>query len=192
MPAIAKGSLCALYFLSMIEKSRILLHVCCAPCSTSVVERLQGQGFEAILFFSNSNISPEEEYRKRLIEARRISEIHHLELIEDTYDHQAWLEHIRGLEEEPERGKRCLKCFEYSLSRAFAEACRLDCRGFSTTLTVSRHKSSRDIFQAGSLFPGFVPMDFKKQDGYTRSIALSTQLGLYRQEYCGCEFSRRS
>jgi len=170
---------------------RILLHVCCAPCSTAAVERLLTPGSEVILFFSNSNISPREEYMRRLAEARRLAEMHHLKLIEDDYDHEAWLAHIRGLEEEPERGARCLKCFAYNLGRASSAAQRLACTGFTTTLTVSRHKSSRDIFAQGGRFPGFVPLDFKKQDGYARSIALSRQLDLYRQDYCGCEFSRR-
>ncbi|HPI92112.1 MAG TPA: epoxyqueuosine reductase QueH [Deltaproteobacteria bacterium] len=169
----------------------ILLHVCCAPCLTASVERLVQEGYGVILFFSNSNIHPEEEYHRRLFEARRLAESLNLELLEDAYDHGAWLDRVRGLEHEPERGKRCLKCFEFNLDRTAAAMKRLGLRGFTTTLTVSRHKSSRDIFAIGRGFEGFVEIDFKKKDGYARSVELSRQLELYRQGYCGCEFSLR-
>jgi epoxyqueuosine reductase len=174
----------------MKHQETILLHVCCAPCSTAVVERLQEQGYDVNLFFSNSNIHPKEEYEKRLEEARKIASIKGLELIVDQYDHQSWLYHIQGLENEPERGKRCLKCFEYNLGRTAVMAQQLGIPGFTTTLTVSRHKPSREIFSIGSTLQGFLALDFKKQDGYARSIALAKQLELYRQGYCGCEFSR--
>jgi hypothetical protein len=170
---------------------RILLHVCCAPCSTAVIERLKEQGYDIKLFFSNSNIHPAEEFNKRIDEARKIALMLNLDLIEDAYDHDAWLAHISGLEDEPERGKRCLKCFAYSLGKTCIMAQKIGLPGFTTTLTVSRHKSSRDIFSIGSTLPGFLTMDFKKQDGYTRSIILTKQFELYRQGYCGCEFSKR-
>jgi epoxyqueuosine reductase len=175
----------------MKQKGRILLHVCCAPCSTAVVERLQEQGYDIHLFFSNSNIHPREEFDKRLAEALKIASIKGLELIIDKYDHQSWLDHVRGLEDEPERGRRCIKCFEYNLSRTAITAQQLGIPGFTTTLTVSRYKSSRDIFSIGSTLPGFLAMDFKKQAGYARSITLAKQFELYRQGYCGCEFSKR-
>jgi|APIni6443716594_1056825.scaffolds.fasta_scaffold63570_2 hypothetical protein len=170
---------------------RILLHVCCAPCSTAVIERLKEQGYDIKLFFSNSNIHPAEEFNKRIDEARKIALMLNLDLIEDAYDHDAWLAHISGLEDEPERGKRCLKCFAYSLGKTCIMAQKIGLPGFTTTLTVSRHKSSRDIFSIGITLPGFLTMDFKKQDGYTRSIILTKQFELYRQGYCGCEFSKR-
>ncbi len=170
-------------------QGNILLHVCCAPCSTAAVERLVEEGWGVVLFFSNSNIHPEEEYRRRLAEAHRLAGTMHLELIEDAYDHTAWLEHVRGLENEPERGRRCIRCFEYNLRRTALAMARMGLTGFTTTLTVSRHKSSRDIFAVGAALPGFLAMNFKKRDGYARSIALSRTLGLYRQGYCGCEFS---
>lgn len=174
----------------MDTRARILLHVCCAPCSTASVERLLEQGHDVVLFFSNANIHPEDEYRKRLAEAQRLARTMHLELVEDVYDHGAWLEHVRGLENEPERGMRCLKCFEYNLGRTARAMDRLGLSGFTTTLTVSRHKSSKDILAVGEALPGFLAVDFKKKDGYARSIELSQALELYRQGYCGCEFSR--
>jgi len=175
----------------MADEKTILLHVCCAPCATSPIERLQALGYRVIMFFSNSNISPESEHAVRLEAARRLSAILDLELIEDSYDHAAWRSSVRGLELEPERGKRCLKCFEFSLTRTAQAARKLGIPEFSTTLTVSRHKSSREIFTIGESLEGFVPMDFKKQNGFTRSIELSRLHALYRQSYCGCEFSLR-
>lgn len=165
--------------------------MCCAPCSTAVIERLQERGYYIALFFSNSNIHPREEFDKRLAEARKFASMQRLELIVDEYDHQSWLDHIRGLEDEPEHGRRCIKCFEYNLSRTATMAQQIGIPGFTTTLTVSRHKSSKDIFSIGSSLPGFLAMDFKKQDGYARSITLAKQFELYRQGYCGCEFSMR-
>lgn len=149
------------------------------------------QGYDVVLFFSNSNIHPAEEHQRRLAEVRRLAGLMHLELVEDGYDHAAWLAHVQGLENEPERGKRCLKCFEYNLDRTAHAMERLGLKRFTTTLTVSRHKSSRDIFTIGHGFEGFVEVDFKKRDGYARSIELSRQFALYRQGYCGCEFSMR-
>ena len=175
----------------MDDKRSILLHTCCANCATSPVERLLSQNNEIVLFFSNSNIFPEQEYVKRLQSARNLSAALHLELIEDTYDHSSWLEYIKGLEDEPERGKRCQKCFEYNLRRTALSAENLSIPCFTTTLTVSRHKPSGVIFEVGSHLPGFEPIDFKKQNGFSRSIELSKQYNLYRQNYCGCEFSMR-
>lgn len=170
---------------------KILVHICCAPCATASVERVQLDGYEPVLYFSNSNIYPAEEHEKRLAAARRLSEIHEVVLEEDQYDHDAWLEAIKGLENEPEKGKRCLKCFEFNLARTAELAKRLGIPKFCTTLTVSPHKVSRQIFEIGNRFEGFEPIDFKKKDGFLRSLKLSEQMQLYRQDYCGCEFSRR-
>lgn len=144
-----------------------------------------------VLFFSNSNIFPQQEYNERLVSARNLSSLLRLELVEDEYDHQLWLDHIKGLEHEPERGRRCLKCFEFNLKRAAEAAERLSIPCFTTTLTVSRHKPSREIFSIGAGLRGFTPIDFKKRDGFSRSISLSRLYDLYRQNYCGCEFSMR-
>jgi predicted adenine nucleotide alpha hydrolase (AANH) superfamily ATPase len=168
---------------------RILLHVCCAPCSTACIERLEGCGCEPVLFFSNSNIYPGLEYERRLLEARRLAETMGLGLIEDVYDHEAWLAGVRGLENEPEGGRRCLKCFGHNLRRAAEAMAGNGIEAFTTTLTVSRHKASKDIFAVGAAMPGFMAMDFKKKGGSARSMELSRALGLYRQGYCGCEFS---
>ena len=170
----------------------MLLHTCCAPCATAPVERLRAEGFEVILYFSNSNIYPFQEYLLRLQHARRLAERLGLSLVEDVYDHAAWLRHILGLEDEPEGGQRCRQCFVYNLGRSAQCARRLGIPAFTTTLTVSRHKSSAEIFRSGSGFAGFAAIDFKKQNGFTRSLRLSRSLGLYRQSYCGCEFSLKA
>ena len=175
----------------MSDKNRIVLHTCCSVCATSPVERLLSQGYEVVLFFSNSNIFPKQEYEKRLQSTVKLAGLLHIELTEDVYDHSSWLRHVRGLENEPERGRRCIKCFEYNLERTAMAAQKLCIPSFTTTLTVSRHKPSKAIFAVGETFPGFMPIDFKKKDGFSRSMELSRQYGLYRQNYCGCEFSMR-
>ena len=172
------------------EKERILLHTCCGPCATTCVERLVPD-YEVILFFSNSNIAPEAEYLKRLEHAGKLSKILNIAIREDVYDHRAWLEHVRGLEDEPERGKRCEKCFAFSLARTAAVAGELQIPAFTTSLSVSRYKSSLTIFSLGREYQAFEAIDFKKRNGYARSIELSRQYGLYRQNYCGCEFSMK-
>lgn len=169
---------------------KILLHVCCAPCAGASVERLQSMQYEVVLFFSNSNIYPKQEYNKRLQEVKRLADLQGLELKEDVYDHKAWLMHIRGLESAAEGGKRCEKCFEYNLARSARMADHLDIPAFTTTLTISPHKSSKTLFAIGNRLNKFVPIDFKKKDGFLHSLRLCKTYQLYRQTYCGCEFSK--
>jgi predicted adenine nucleotide alpha hydrolase (AANH) superfamily ATPase len=173
------------------NESKYLLHVCCAPCASASAERLLQRGEQVVLFFSNSNIYPYDEYQKRLGEVHKLARRYAVEVVEDLYDHVGWLEAIAGFEQEPEKGSRCTLCFSYNLARTYEAALRLGIPRFSTTLTVSPHKNSRQIFTAAESFDGFVKDDFKKQNGYARSIELSKAYGLYRQCYCGCEFSTR-
>lgn len=174
-----------------MDDRRILLHCCCAVCASSCIERLQRDGFAVTLFFSNSNIAPYEEFVRRIVAMRKLAAIVGLPLIEDEYDHAAWRIAVSGLEAEPERGKRCPECFRYSLRRTSKCAAALGIARFTTSLTVSPLKDSRTVFAAGSAFRGFEPIDFKKRDGYLRSGVLAREYGLYRQRYCGCEFSFR-
>ena len=171
------------------ENTRILVHVCCAPCAAPSGERLRLHGYDVILYFSNSNISPDEEYHKRLLYVRKLAGIWDVVVEEDSYDHAEWLLQISGLENEPEKGRRCEKCFAYSLQRTAMMADRLDIPYFTTTLTLSPHKISKMIFEIGKQYPKYLPFDFKKEDGFLRSIQLSKDYDLYRQSYCGCEFS---
>jgi predicted adenine nucleotide alpha hydrolase (AANH) superfamily ATPase len=168
---------------------KILLHVCCGPCSTEAVQRLLEIG-EVTLFFSNANIYPEGEYQRRLEEARKVARRTDCPLVEDAYDHAAWRDYVAGLEQEPEKGGRCRKCFEYSLSRAAQYAREYGFDAVTTSLTISPHKVSQDIFAIGSRLTGdFLEIDFKKKDGFRKSLEWSRTWGLYRQNYCGCEFS---
>ena len=171
----------------------LLLHVCCAPCASACVERLLAEGRAVTLYYSNSNIATAEEYEKRLFWVRKLAEHHGLELIVDPYDHAAWTAHVSALPryaDLPEGGARCGRCFEWSLGRAAAEA---EKRGmdFCTSLTVSPHKNSKLIFETASRWAHFETYDFKKKDGFKRSLELSRQFGFYRQAFCGCEFSLR-
>jgi len=170
---------------------RIVLHTCCAVCAAACAERLREAGREPLLFFSNSNIFPREEYTRRLAAAKKLAVLRDLELAVDDYDHTAWREAVRGLEEEPEKGRRCARCFDYSFRRTAEFAERRGIDAFTSTLSVSPHKISRMIFAAGAKYPAFREYDFKKKDGFRRSQELSRQLDLYHQDYCGCEFSLR-
>jgi epoxyqueuosine reductase len=173
------------------ERIKLLMHVCCAACSTHAIEELMKE-HEVTLFFSNSNIYPKEEYDKRLSNAKIISEIYKLKLIEDKYDHEAWLDYIKGLEHEPEKGKRCRKCFEFNLTRASEYAKTNGFQLFTTTLTISPHKDAKCIFSIGNKLGNFLEKDFKKQDGFKHSTELSKKYNIYRQNYCGCEFSLKA
>jgi len=171
-----------------VPPNKLLLHVCCGPCATHAIESLQ-QTYRLTLFFSNSNIAPPEEYRRRLKAARLLAERRGLQIVEDTYDHRAWLTHVRGLATEPEGGRRCEKCFAFNLGRTarYARTHAFDL--FTTTLTVSPHKDAQVIFRTGQQLGDFLCVDLKKGDGFKRSVELSRALGLYRQSSCGCEFS---
>lgn len=169
---------------------RILVHCCCGACSTSSIQRLLDEGYEPVLCYGNSNIWPKEENDKRYAELLKVSQYYGgLEVVRQEYDHNSWLAFIKGLENEPEHGKRCLKCFEFNLYQACQEAKKIGIDKFTTTLTVSRFKKSESIFSVGEKFDGFTKIDFKKKDGFAKSVKMSSMLGLYRQQYCGCEFS---
>lgn len=170
----------------------ILLHACCGPCSTASVCRLIEAGWTVVLYFPNSNIWPEAEHAKRYEELLKVAEHHKLTVIKEQYDHERWLEAVAGLEREGEGGARCSRCFAYNLAQAHDKAVELGIGHFTTTLTVSRFKNSRQIFSVGEQFDGFEAIDFKKQGGFEASTRLAKEMGLYRQHYCGCEFSQEN
>ena len=128
----------------------ILLHACCAPCSGAVLECLRDSGIRPVVFFSNSNITPREEYDLRLAEMRRYADLMGVELVEDEYDHDAWRSAVRGLEDEPERGARCAACFRFRLSRAARYAAARGLPVFATTLASSRWKDLDQVNAAGA------------------------------------------
>ncbi len=178
----------------MGEKPALLLHVCCGPCATAVLERL-ADSFDVTAFWSNPNIQPQEEHDLRLANLRLVTDRAGVDLIVADRDEDDWLEAVEGYEDEPEGGRRCGVCFDYRLQRAAREASRLGIEHMATTLTVSPHKPAQRIHPIGRRVAAehglqFLEEDFKKQGGFQRSIELSKQLGLYRQRYCGCLFSR--
>lgn len=178
---------------------RLFLHSCCAPCSSYVLEYLS-RYFEITVFFYNPNISPAEEYEKRVEEIRRmIGEMefaHPVELVEGEYDPQVFFRMAKGMEHIPEGGERCFGCYRLRME----EAARLAKEGnydyFTTTLSISPLKNAQKINEIGEELAeiyqvSHLPSDFKKKNGYKRSIELSGEYELYRQDYCGCVFSKR-
>ncbi len=174
---------------------KVLLHCCCGPCASACVPRLVEQGHGVVLYFANSNIDSREEFDRRLEQARKLAAADGVALAVEPYDHADWLEKVaKGLEDEPEKGGRCDRCFRYNLERAAAFAAANGFDSFTTSLTVSPHKVSERVFAAGSAAASTVPLleeNFKKHDGFKLSLRRSAELGLYRQAYCGCEFSHR-
>lgn len=173
-------------------ENKLLLHCCCAPCAGGCVGHPVLDEMELVpelLYFSNCNLDSAEEFERRLACVRELGEKFNIPVEVDTYDHEAWKQAVAGLESESEGGARCRKCFEFSLSRAAAAAERNGFK-FATSLTVSPRKSSSTIFDVASGLTGFVPLDFKKKNGYLNGTKLAKELGFYRQNYCGCEFSK--
>lgn len=176
------------------SRPRLLLHSCCAPCSSAVLEILTAH-FDTTVYFYNPNILPAEEYEKRLWWLRFLLEkapfARGVELIVPDRDEAAFRAAARGLEDAPEGGVRCTRCFELRLGRTAMAAREGGFDYFCTTLTVSPHKNAPLINAIGArlgeeLGVKWLPSDFKKKDGYARSIALSREFGLYRQNWCGC------
>ena len=179
------------------EKPSLLLHACCAPCSSHTLTYI-AERFRITLYFYNPNIAPEEEYSFRRDELKRLVREMGLdiEVLEETYDPAPFYELAKGLEDLPERGERCRRCIELRLRAAAAKAAELRCDYFTTTLTISPHTDCTFINECGGRISEetgvpYLFSDFKKHDGYKHSIELSRQYSLYRQNYCGCVFSRR-
>ncbi len=188
---------------------KLFLHSCCAPCSSYVLTYLRSF-FRITVFYYNPNITSDEEYRHRVAEQKRLIGILNEEassgaekaerfpigIVEGDHDVSAFYEAVKGLEKEPEGGARCAKCFELRLLRTAEEALREGADYFSTTLTISPLKNAKLINAVGERIGkekgiSFLPSDFKKKEGYKSSIELSKKYELYRQDYCGCEYSRR-
>ena len=177
---------------------RVLLHSCCAPCSSYVIEYLSDYFYLTILYY-NPNISPLDEYIKRKNEqVRLISEMktkYKVDIIDCDYDNEIYENLVKGLENEPERGKRCEVCFGLRLEKTAMIAKKMEYDFFGTTLTVSPYKNSLMINEIGSSIGNklnikYLVSDFKKRNGYKRSIELSREHNLYRQNYCGCKYSK--
>lgn len=170
----------------------LLLHSCCGPCASGSIECLLRDGYEVTLYFGNSNIWPQEEWEERFQALTTVAQKFNLKVLRGEYDHQAWLKKVQHLAQEREGGARCQLCFEWNLAEAHQVARSLGLQYFTTTLTISPHKNSALIFSVAEQFDHFLPLNFKKEGGFQRSIELSKAFNLYRQNYCGCEFSLKS
>ena len=177
----------------------LLLHACCAPCSSACLEYLNGN-FDMTVFYYNPNISPESEFKKRFGEEKRlVSEMplsKEIKVLEGEYNYGDFLEAVQGLEDVPEGGERCFKCYRLRLEKTAKLAKELGFDYFCTTLSISPLKNSQKINEIGEAVAEkygvqWLPSDFKKKEGYKRSIELSKQYGLYRQNFCGCVFSKK-
>ena len=179
------------------RRPRLLLHSCCGPCSSAVLERLTAH-FQVTLLYYNPNIEPEAEYEHRLAEQKRLLSLlpEEVPLLPCGYDHEAFAAFAPALAEEPEGGKRCLRCFALRLNYTADQARLHHFEYFTTTLSVSPHKDAEAVNRIGAAAGEragvrYLYADFKKKNGYLRSLELSREYGLYRQNYCGCLYSRR-
>lgn len=180
-------------------RPKLLVHACCAPCSSYVLEYLS-EYFDITVFYYNPNISPEEEYLRRTAEITRLigcmEEAKDVKLITGEYSEALFEKAVKGLENEPEGGKRCEVCFRLRLAEAARTAAENGFDYYTTTLTISPHKNAPLLNAIGyemaeKFHVKWLPSDFKKKGGFQRSIELSNKYGLYRQDYCGCIYSKR-
>jgi len=178
---------------------KLLLHSCCAPCSSYVLEYLSNF-FKITIYFYNPNISPFEEYERRMVEQKKfISKLdtkYKIDFLESKYEDDIFDELAKGLEEVKEGGIRCFKCYDFRLRSTAEKALEKRYDYFTTTLSISPHKNAKKINEIGTklqeeLGVKFLYADFKKKNGYKRSIELSKEFSLYRQDYCGCVYSKQ-
>ena len=175
---------------------RLLLHSCCAPCSSACLQRLK-EHFSVTVFYYNPNIDLDEEYQKRKAEQLRfLQQTGWADILDCDHDKQAFERLVQGYENEPERGKRCALCYRLRLEKTAQAAKENGFEWFCTTLTVSPYKNADWLNEIGQELGdryglNYLLSDFKKQGGYLRSTELSAQYGLYRQDFCGCKYSKR-
>ena len=179
-------------------ETTVLLHTCCAPCSSAIIEALMKEGITPVIYYCNPNIYPREEYEIRKNECTRYAQALGLEIVDADYDHENWLEAVKGMENEPERGGRCLKCFKLRLLRTARYARERGIRVITTTLASSRWKSLDQINEAGSWAVGQVEdviwwdRNWRKGGLQERRLQILKEYDFYNQLYCGCEFSYRA
>ena len=188
------------------DEKKVLLHTCCAPCSSAIIEHLLSFGIEPVIYYCNPNIYPFEEYQIRKNECTRYAESLGLTIIDADYDHDAWLKGVKGMEDEPERGGRCMKCFRMRLLDTAEYASRNGYRVITTTLASSRWKSLAQINEAGTWACEMVSKNtdhgcnevvwwdknWRKGGLQERRNQIIKEYGFYNQLWCGCEFSRKN
>ncbi len=175
---------------------KIILHACCAPCASYPIEKLKQDGYLPVVFFCNPNIFPFEEYETRRKELQNYCKIKNIEYYEDSWDSELFFSYVKGYENEPEKGSRCTKCFYLRLEKTAIFAKEKNIKDFTTTLSVSPHKNSDQIFSVGIEIAkkydlNFLKYNFKKQNGFKISRQIAKENNMYAQNYCGCKFSIR-
>ncbi|MBN1295017.1 MAG: epoxyqueuosine reductase QueH [Candidatus Latescibacteria bacterium] len=175
---------------------KLLLHICCGPCATTVIERLI-DGYDITGYFYNPNIQPGEEYERRLYAARAAADRFGVRFVDGIYDPEAFFSAVKGLENEPENGLRCAVCYRLRLTATAEYAAQHSFEFIASTLTVGPQKKAAVINPIGSEAAEaagvtFIDGDWKKKDGFRRSVELSREMSIYRQHYCGCIFSIRN
>jgi len=172
---------------------KIVVHICCGVCAAGVVERLTLEGHQVLGLFYNPNIHPQEEYNRRLEVARKVAEELNFPLEVLPYMPEGWFKETESLKKEPEGGRRCEVCFRLRLKKTYLYMEDYGWDAFTTTLTVSPHKSAEVINRVGREIGGekFLSRDFKKKEGFKRAMELAKKWALYRQDYCGCIYSMR-
>ncbi len=181
----------------MQKKDKVLLHACCAICSGYPISLLKEMGYSPIVYFYNPNLDSQEEFDRRLDAQKTLCEHFKVELIVENYEPMEYLDYIKGLENEPEKGSRCDKCIELRLRKTADKAKELDINFFTTSLVISPHKNFKKISELGysislNYLPlEYLPLDFKKKDGFLKTNTISKELNLYRQNYCGCKFAKK-
>jgi len=180
-----------LWNLGDLASMKVLLHICCAVCAASCVERLRAEGHQVSGFFYNPNVQPPEEYLNRLAAAESLAGYEKFPLLVGEYDPDEWFSQVQDLKDQPEGGERCSKCFSIRLSETARLAREKGFDAFTTTLTISSHKDSEVINDIGRGIAGdlFLRWDFKKNNGSKRANELAQKYDLYRQNYCGCVYS---
>lgn len=181
------------------NKNKILIHACCGVCSGYPITLLKEMGYEPIVYFCNPNIDTKEEFEKRLEAQKVVCMYHWVDLISEEYRHEEFLSAVKGFENEPERGLRCDKCIELRLRKTAQKANELGISAYTTSLVISPHKNFAKISEIGETIANsqsdahlqYLSIDFKKKDGFLKTNKLSKELGIYRQNYCGCEFAKR-
>lgn len=205
----------------MVQKNenKILIHACCGVCSGYPISLLKEMGYSPVVYFCNPNLDTKEEFERRLEAQKIVCMYHWVDLIVENYNHDEFLSYVKGYEQEPERGKRCDKCIELRLKHTAKKAKELGISKFTTSLVISPHKNYAKISEAGRLIadniksllndlppsnipqsnlpqsnlpPEYLSLDFKKKDGFLKTNKLSKELGIYRQNYCGCEFAKNT
>ena len=173
------------------NENKILLHACCAICSGYPIALLKEMGYSPVVYFYNPNLDTLEEFNKRMEAQKTVCDYHNVELIIEPYCAQEYLDYVKGFEQEPERGLRCNKCIELRLLKTFQKAKDLGIKEFTTSLVISPHKNFKKISELGkNISENYLAVDFKKKDGFLKTNNLSKELGLYRQNYCGCKFAK--